>query len=285
MTGVQTCALPIWAQYAYKGEKAFTHTAVMRTLTVEQATEAMTAAWAKAAKAAKKASASTSIQPASAAFKLAEQTVLTNARTAGLAAAHAVLKPPAPKKSRAPRTAPRPVSLPPSPRTAAWNGDPEGYDCTAAAVANSVHYSQGLHVPAEVYRHLADVTGRRPSLYHGLLRVLYQFSGPVALETFSLVHPEDAQPGHIIGFSTTDGIPHAALLLAGGQIASWGQQLPLADVAGSEIEEAWELTWVRVGAWTLRWCARRWPVRSARWPFLPCAWRRTSRTRSTRRAR
>lgn len=237
------------AQYAYKGEKAFTHNAVMRTLDIAQATEAMTAAWAKAAKAAKKASASTSNQPASAAFKLAEQTVLANARAAGLNAAHAVPKPAAPKVSRKPRTAPRPSSLRPRPPGVyRWHGHPEGHDCLAAAVANSVHYSQGLHVPDEVYLHLAAAVGRRPSLYHGLLRVLYHFSGPVALETFALVHPQDAQPGHIVGFTTTDGIPHAALLLAGGKIASWGQQLPLADVAGGEIEEAWELTWVRLGA-------------------------------------
>ncbi len=234
------------AQYAYKGEKAFTHTAVLRTLTVEQATEAMTAAWAKAAKAAKKASASTVNQPASAAFRLAEQTVLGNARTAGLAAAAKVPKPPAPKVSRAPRTAPSPSGVFPAWTQGKWHGNPEGRDCIAAAVANSLHFSQGLYITDSWYDALADVIGyARPSLYHGLLRVMHRDASPVQLETFKTVDPVNAAPGHVIGFDTTDGIAHAALLLAGGLIASWSDTYFLADVAGGEIDEAWELTWVQ----------------------------------------
>ncbi len=233
------------AQYAYKGERAFTHQAVLNTLTVAQATSAITASWAKAEKAARKASASTSSQPSSAASKLATATILSNARNAGLNAAAKVPKPKAPVKSRASRTARKPPGLPAPRQAYSWRGNPVGRDCVAAAVANSLTWALAYHVDDPLYLSVSQVCGRAPSLYHAILRVMYRLDAPVRLESFKLIDPGSVSAGNVVGFCTTEGRAHAALLLAGGLVATWGEQARLEEVAGGNIDEAYELTWVR----------------------------------------
>lgn len=233
------------AQYAYKGEKAFTHQAVLNTLTIAQATSAITASWARAEKAARKASASTSSQPSSAASQLATATILSNARNAGLNAAAKVPKPKAGTAPRTSRTARKPASLPAPKRLYGWRGNPVGKDCVAAAVANSLTWALAYHVDDPLYLSISQVCGRAPSLYHATLRLMYRLDAPVHLESFKLVDPDNVRPGCVVGFRTTEGRPHAALLLAGGTVATWGEQVQLEEVAGGNIDEAYELTWVR----------------------------------------
>jgi hypothetical protein len=227
-------------QFIYKGEKAYAHEAVMRTLTIPAATSIEEALFARAAKISKKAVSTVgqpqSTSPAAVNARLAAQSIIANAKAAALAAARA---------TPAGRTAPRPLALPygPLPEWKAWFGTPDGYDCMAAAVANSCLRETGCRIDDEDYEAFAAELGRDAQVAVALASAKWEhpFSRPVRLrdyehETGSLL------PGAVIGFQTENG-PHAALYLGSGLVSSWGEVLPLRDVMLGEAEEAWNLTW------------------------------------------
>lgn len=295
------------AQYAYKGVKAYAHTAVMRTLTDAQATSAVQAQQAKAAGTAKAAVKSTSTahkQAASPAFQAAAAKIRAQAQAAGLAAAAAVpasrgrgrprkastvgtarqkrpatrstgqrktagtrtakakrttsasiksAKKPAATVTRAGRTAVKPEGVfPLTPRERlTWFGDPEGYDCVAAAIANSLLHATGYRLSFEQYADLVFELGEAPCLEDALGRVrdeppwypedeVPRLTHVTATRAFSLTGST------VLGFPTENG-PHAALQLQGRRIASWGDVYALVDIATGAVEEAWTLSWKTVG--------------------------------------
>lgn len=228
-------------QYIAGGEKAFAHAAVMRTVTTAQATTIEQARFAQAVKTAKAAvsTAGTSTAAPSAASVTANRIATAVA-----------------SKSPAGRTAPRPEktlaaeSWQESSWCGAWRGDPDGYDCVAAAIANHLLYARRLAHSDVRYTVLRDELGQWPEgppIAEALARVqeAWNFLGWARLvsyrpdvEVFGLL------PGAVIGFATEHG-PHAALYLGDGKIASWGEVLLLCDVMlpGTEVEESWRLHW------------------------------------------
>lgn len=266
------------AQYVYKGEKAFTHTAVMRTVTSAQAMTLAQAQFNKAIKTAKKAVTSTRTSPAASSQSAA---IAAGARAAGLAAAAAV---PASQKfsavqarakakahatahatasrtakatiaknkalrkagkakvTPAPRTAPRPAGWMP-PFLAEHYGDPDGFDCVAAAIAAHRVITTGHDLPIADYERLIADLGPAPSIEKALDLVLgMDWDGP-RLTRFGLREPETGTR-LIAGFPTATG-DHAAVLLSDSLVISWGEVLLLESVVlpGAGIEESWELTW------------------------------------------
>jgi hypothetical protein len=230
-------------QYVYKGEKAYAHEAVMRTLDTSQAVSVETARFAAAVKSAKAATASTAQVPtanAKAAASLASAAIQANAKAAAIAAARA---------TPVGRTAPRPDAAVAGnwqepPFCGAWRGDPFGSDCVAAAVANHLLYSRRCYLADPEYLTVMRAAGAAPELGQALervsLRLLPDF--PVRLASYEPV--TGVLAGDIIGFATPKG-PHAALYLGDGQIASWGEVIALGEVMLPEtaVEEAWQITW------------------------------------------
>jgi hypothetical protein len=229
--------------------------AVRRELSPAQALAAETALFAKAAKVAKAATAtpvaaaSKTSKPTAASSKAAAQ-IAAAASAAGLAAARKV---PASAKAPAGRTAPRPEktlaaeSWQESPWCGAWRGDPDGYDCVAAAVANHLLHARRLYYSMTRYWVLREELGQwpgGPSIAQALAYVSdsFQFLDWPSLASYGIA--DEAAPGTVIGFATARG-PHAALYLGEGLIASWGEVLRLQDVMlpGTDVEEAWTLTW------------------------------------------
>lgn len=296
-------------QYAYGGEKAYAHEAVMRTLDTSQAKGVIEARFANAVKTAHAANRSVSPHPKThhpetAARKAAINKIFSDARAAGLAAARAIPPPPPRKHHRrirkkkirthhhrhhhrrsktgkqksskasrarskaahlnavkakvalravekATRRAPCPVPL----NGHDWGfGDPDGEDCTAAAIANSLLLALAHRLTVDQYADLA-FTVEGLCLDNALYALRGEHlwgTGQPYLAHYALADPEQARqisccrplPGTVAGFETANG-PHAALALSSGWIASWGETLKLAEVIvpGAEIEEAYELLW------------------------------------------
>lgn len=226
-------------QYAYKGESAYLHTAVMRTLTNAQAASVIAAGYATAAKAAKAAVNSTS-STRTAAQKAASAQIRATAQAAGLAAA---------KATPAGRTAPRPVKLGPlcNPRSVGLFGDPKGYDCVAAAIASHLSFTTAYDLSDTEYEYLVLALGPAPVI-EDALRTVHELPPPWAENAPRLTRYAPAVPANgtrlVAGFATEKG-PHAALLMSDLLIASWGEVLHLEEVMlpGTGIEEAWDLTW------------------------------------------
>ena len=226
-------------QFAYRGERAYLHTAVMNTLTTAQAVAIETAAYAKAAKAAKAAVTSTTRPGASSAQSSpAVARITAAAKAAGLAAA---------KATPAGRTAPRPGEL--APGGSFGFGSPDGYDCVAAAIASHMELETGYQLSRRQFGKLAMALGEAPAIEEALNVVMrtppWRFFVP-QLTGYAKVPPV-LRRGVIAGFATATG-PHAALLTGSrGYIVSWSEVLSLDQVLlpGTEIEEAWALTWVR----------------------------------------
>jgi hypothetical protein len=225
-------------QYIAGGEAAYAHTAVMRTLTTAQATTVQAAIFARALKTAKAATAAATAPTA------AGTALNTAAKAAATAAA---------RKSPVGRTAPRPDGLAAaeswqeSPWCGAWRGDPDGYDCVAAAVANSLMLDRRFAHSDVRYTILRDELGQwpgGPSIAQALEHVQrsWKFTDMPWLTGYEPDDPALAAAGSVIGFATATG-PHAALYLGAGLIASWGEVLLLADVMTGEVEESWDLTW------------------------------------------
>jgi hypothetical protein len=224
-------------QYISGGEAVYAHTAVMRTLDNAQAMTAEAAIFAKALKTAKAATAAATAPTA------AGTALNTAAKAAATAAA---------RKSPVGRTAPRPVvpaveSWQESPWCGAWRGDPDGYDCVAAAVANSLMLDRRVAHSDVRYTILRDELGQwpgGPSIEQALeyVKERWHFLGRPRLASYEPDDPYLAAAGNIIGFATQRGA-HAALYLGAGLIASWGEVLLLKDVMTGEIEESWDLAW------------------------------------------
>jgi hypothetical protein len=275
-------------QYIYKGENVYRHTAVMRTLTTAQATSLLRAQQAKAARTAVKAlkSVSTSGKAASsAANKAAAAKIRAQARTAGLAAANAVPvakrgRPKSAVKSakarakahrtahntasatakatiaarkkgvkRAPRTAPRPPDIRPGLLAPRAYGNPAGYDCVAAAIANHLLYETGYRIGRRAYSALADALGGAPVICDALEQVMkhppWGAGGPLLAAYVPVEYPLQAARKTVAGVCSPEG-SHAVVALETGSVVSWGEILPLREVcvAGTGIEEAWDLLWI-----------------------------------------
>jgi hypothetical protein len=227
--------------------------AVKRELTPKEALAAETALFAKAAKVAK-AAAKTPVKAAGKAAKPAKKSAATIKADAAVAAASqaaglaAAKKVPASAKAPAAKKAPRPDDLGPyPPRTCFWRGDPEGDDCLAAAIANSLLWEFRLHLTPWQYGQLVNVLGDEPDIGKALhtLKWYWSVSPSADLKDFELVSNAD-RPGLITGFCSPGG-GHAALTATEGNIICWGEVLPLSDaiVPGTEIVETWKLTWVK----------------------------------------
>lgn len=221
-------------QYIAGGEAAYAHTTVMRTLTTAQATTVQAAIFAKALKTAKAATAAATAPTA------AGTALSTAAKAAATAAA---------RKSPVGRTAPRPYgaaaeSWQESPWCGAWRGDPDGFDCVAAAIANHLLYVRRCCVAEDHYEALRDRLGGEPTLARALNRVREDGFGPCVLRGCEPSSSYELQSGSVIGFDTEEG-PHAALYLGNGLIASWGEVLRLDDVMLPlrAVEESWDLVW------------------------------------------
>lgn len=226
-------------QFAYRGEKVYLHTAVMNTLTTAQAVTIETAAYAKAAKAAKAATASTTATAASTAKPSAAVSRITAAATAaGLAAA---------KATPAGRTAPQTASAFPVGRELSGKfGDPEGYDCVAAAVANHLLSRTGHRLTRRQYQQLAEAIGYGPSIEEALDLVKHTppwQHGVPQLADFAPV-PTRARSHTVIGFATEKGL-HAAYCPGPAYVVSWRDCFFLRDLMlpGTDVEEAWALLW------------------------------------------
>lgn len=223
-------------QYIYKGENAYRHNAVMRTLTSAQALSAEQARFGQAAKAAKAAIRSAAPGAAPSPQRAAQvAAVQAQARAAALAAARATPKG---------RTAPRTVHLR-RPARARSFGDPAGYDCVAAALANHLLFKRGYRLPARQYRELAAALGEAPSLAGALELVMNRPPWAHGPQLVAAVPAQrSAGKAVVVGFQAHRG-PHAACDTGHG-IATWGDILPLADVMvpGTDIEETWDLLWV-----------------------------------------
>lgn len=242
------------AQYVAGGEKVFAHEAVMRTLTTAEALGIQQIAFARAAKTAKKAAARTPAAfnrtTASPAVKAANQLqskaaqtrIKATARAAGLAAAQSV-KPVA----KAPRTAPKPARLHPLGYLRGF-GSPDGEDCLPASVANHLLTNMGVRLSAREY---AELVHKLAGI--GEIRDALEFlgrsppwnDGAPLLTGYALV-PFNPARVLVIGYDSQEG-RHAAVSAGNGNVASWGEVLPLAETLAEDavVEEAWDLLWVR----------------------------------------
>lgn len=271
------------AQFVYKGEKAYTHTAVMRTVTSAQAMTLAQAQFNKAIRTAKAATGSTRRSPAAASVNAAIKAAAT---AAGMAAANAVpasqqfaavnaartatLRAQATARAKArakaavaknaaarkaakaagkpaPRTAPRPETLERcSVAPLEWAGNPDGHDCVAAAIANSYRLDTGDALTERQYAHLVTGLGVAPSLGFAMYETR-RMSEAGMLPKIVAVAPDERAfmaSGNIIGFETPLG-SHAAVYLTPGLVITWGEVLPLADVISPYelVEEVWDLQW------------------------------------------
>jgi hypothetical protein len=230
-------------QYAAGGEKAFAHEAVMRTLTTKEAVTLEEARFARAVKAAKAASRTQARAAQSAQSKAftaairtevraADAVINANAKAAGLKAARAI---PAPRKARRPAQVHACTYAGPP-----LFGHPDGEDCTAAAIGNSLFF-QLAHTGVYLdYGRLRELVPDGTTVAQGLDALMLAL--PQAGGYDGTWNPRELRPGMIVGFPTENG-PHAALLLSDGRIASWGEVLPLAEVAAGDVDEAYEVFW------------------------------------------
>lgn len=233
-------------QFAAKGEKAYAHEAVMRTLTTPEATTIETARFAHAVKTAKKAAATvapkTKNQALSAQLasqnRAADAVINANAKAAGIAAARAI---------PAPRAAPKGRSVPRGTK-AGWFGNPDGEDCTAAAVLNAVLLSlrqQGASDLGVADGGFRKACGKHPTVPRALDTAMGRWPLIEGYQPTALWRV----PGTVIGFETELGA-HTALVLSAGdavQVVSWGEVLNLEDAATGPVEEAYQVNWRAVG--------------------------------------
>ncbi|HVT97637.1 MAG TPA: hypothetical protein VHE33_09025, partial [Acidobacteriaceae bacterium] len=242
-------------QYIYQGEKVYAHNAVMRTLTSQQALNTEEQRFARASKTAKAAArsvapgkASTGAKSAQAlADKAAVNTIKAQAKAAGMAAALAV--PPAPKKKTAAkksRTAPRPQTLAPLKFLHGF-GNPDGEDCVAAAIANHLLCDKGIRLSPAQYLALTETVPDGSSIEDALFRVMVSppwKDGPNLIGYCEV--PFCPSRVLVLGYEAEEG-PHAAASVGNGFVLSWGEvlQLKATQAAGAQIEECWNLAWIR----------------------------------------
>lgn len=241
-------------QYIYQGEKVYTHNAVMRTLTSQQALNIEEQRFARASKTAK--AAARSVAPGKAATgksaqaladKAAVNTIKAQAKAAGMAAALAV--PPAPRKKTAAkksRTAPRPQTLAPLKFLHGF-GSPDGEDCVAAAIANCLLCDKGVRLSPAQYLALTETVPDGSSIEDALFQVMTRppwEDGPNLIGYCQV--PFCASRVLLVGYEAEEG-PHAAASVGNGFVLTWGEvlQLESTQAPGAQIEECWNLAWVR----------------------------------------
>lgn len=244
-------------QYIQAGEKAYAHSAVMRTVDTAQAVSYEAKIFASVAKTATKAAKSTLPLKAGPNSKA----IAAAANAAGLKAAKAV-----PKNAVAPavaktRTAPlvtgwaayaqamyggqTRMAVPQTERK--WIGDEGTANCIIAAVANHLLYTKSLLVDDQQVKQLTEDCGPKPTIESVLWQVYltgWPFNGRVRLHNYREVeHPAAEGDGLVIGYEITrdDGTKgdHCALSLYKGEVISWGS----VNDRESLVEEAWVLEW------------------------------------------
>jgi hypothetical protein len=110
-------------------------------------------------------------------------------------------------------------------------------NCVAVALANHLLYRTGYRVPDSMVEWLGKYWTK--TIQDALERIdSDNVWKPAYVTEYGMVHPLDAEPGMVIGYETQQG-SHAALLLPGNMVVSWGEVVPLE----AEIDEAWEITW------------------------------------------
>jgi hypothetical protein len=231
-------------QYIQAGEAAYAHRAIMRTVDESQANAYEARVFSTISKTAKKAASST--------INTGTRTTLSKAQSAaiagaGNAAGTAAARNPA-KVRAAPRVSPgarRPKSRSP------WIGNEEEPRCIAFAVANHLLHAQwsgGLRLYGQDIDELDEAGGPEPVIEEVLWRVWlsgWPSARPVRLRDYRKVEDGRLRSALsliplVIGYKTEYG-DHAALSLPSGRVVTWGSVAKLKP--GTEIEEAWELTW------------------------------------------
>lgn len=154
------------------------------------------------------------------------------------------------KVAAAPRTAPRPPELAPGLFVPRAYGDPAGYDCVAAALANHLLYATGYRIGRRAYCALAEALGEAPAIEQALKQVMSSppwnwLSGPLLAAYVPVAYPLAAPRKLVVGVCSPTGA-HAALALETGSLVTWGEILPAGEVCvpGTAAEEAWDLLWV-----------------------------------------
>lgn len=215
-------------QFAYSGEAIHARTTNLQTLTSAQALSITT----RKVNAARKAALSKNKPKKSGTAKArtSKSPYAAIGRQAGIQAAARV---PASKTRKAARMLPV--------MTVNWitaGNDVGEENCVAVAIANHLLYHTGCRLPDEEVRKL--VFSRLDIAVYNLRRRSWKAA---ALESYTPVLPERARPGMVIGFEVTvngNPEPHCGVLMPGNEVVSWGEVVPLE----SDIEEAWELTWL-----------------------------------------
>jgi hypothetical protein len=221
-------------QYIAAGEKAYAHSAVMRTLDTAQALSSEARVFAAVSKTAKKASKSVLAAhkpgPNSAA-------VAKVATAAGLKAAKAV----------SPRTAPNPGNRRPRSPRREWLGDDVTPNCVITAVANHLLFARGVLADECQMRELYEACRPEPVIEEVLWTAYvigWPWGKPVRLASYTGVHGKAVNGSRlVIGFKAlcNDGTArdHAALSIGFGKVVSWG----LVTERREPVEEAWALEW------------------------------------------
>ena len=248
-------------QYISAGEKAYAHSAVMRTVDQKQALTYEAGVFKAVAKTAVKASKSTVYKagPNSAA-------IAKTATAAGLKAAKKI------PKSAVARTCAMP--LPPagapaycgSPAYAAaayaaamytahtramttpqglekdWLGDEVTPNCVITAIANHLLFVKGVRASEHELKELFEACSPEPAIEEVLWTawsIGWAGSHGVHLGDYHLVEPEFMEDSLlVIGFATPYG-DHAGLSMDDAMVVSWGK----VQDRESPVEEAWELIW------------------------------------------
>lgn len=250
-------------QFAQAGEKAWTHNAVMRTLTQSQAVTAAAknfrAINRKAIKAAKSTRKTTNKKNP----VVVSKSLAGVLNPAGLKAAKSVKVPVSGRKPGRPKgAAGKAKQAAVSQRRAAaqsrkapvkkakgrtapppWLGDEETPNCVVTAIANHLLYARGITVSDKALRELTETCGPEPTieevLWHAWLSGWPGEGRSVRLGDYFKVEGDAIQAsGLVVGFESENG-PHAALSRDDGKVISWGSEID----REAPIEEAWELQW------------------------------------------
>jgi hypothetical protein len=231
------------AQFARAGEAKYAHAAVMRTVTQAQAVNFQRAFYGKVSKIAKKAGRSTKPGKATPLSK----SITATANQAGLKAAKAVK----PSKTRTAPAVYGPWGMmmgqPPKTGPIEWVGDEFTPNCVIVAVANHVQKMRSVTITPRLLQELTDACPAEP-LIEQVLYTCWEIGWPykVHLTGYTERIGEDGAfasqlaENLVIGYRTECG-DHAALLLKGGRVVSWGAEQDFDPE--TVVEEAWEIRW------------------------------------------
>lgn len=216
-------------QFAYSGEAIHARTTTLQTLTNAQAlTSAQRLSQAARRRILRPKKATGAVRKG----KTARSKYTAVGAAAGRAAAARV---PASKTRKAPLH--RPETLADTQWITAGN-DLGEENCVSVAIANHLLMHTGRRVTDEEVR---ELDGRNNAdLIAVALTYINAWDRPWGIDpaNFSLVHPDHAEPGMLVGFTTETG-RHCGVLMPDSKVVSWGEVVPLE----SEIDEAWSVVW------------------------------------------